>query len=252
MKIRFGIIGAVLTTSVFVATGCGGGSTPSSSTTASALPTQAGGNLVFARAFEPVTFDPLATEGDNGSIWDMAQIYDQLVEYVPGSLDVKPGLAESWSVSSDGLTYTFKLRSAKFSDGSPVTAADVKYSIDRFGSPETNAAFAGFIAAQYASSSTPDDTTLIIKLKKPDNGFLAALATPIASIYPEKAQKAAGSKFGESPVGSGPFKLAKWVRGKYVKLSRNTHYWKANRPFLDSVTINYVPNDNTRILQLLR
>lgn len=234
--------------------GCGGSSGGSSSTgstaTTAALPTKAGGNLVFARAFEPVTFDPLKTEGDNGSIWDMAQIFDQLVEYVPGSLDVKPGLATSWTISPDGLTYTFKLRKARFSNGSPVTAADAKFSIDRFGDPKTNAAFAGFLAAQYDGSTTPDANTLVVKLKQPDNGFLSALATPIASIVPAAVVKQEGSKFGEKPVGSGPFKLQQWVRGRYVKLVRNDNYWKPNRPFLDSVTINYVPNDNTRILQL--
>jgi peptide/nickel transport system substrate-binding protein len=231
---------------------CGGGSSsPSSSSSQQQAPTHHGGNLTFARAFEPVTFNPLKTNGDNGSLWDMVQIYDQLVEYQPGSLDVQPGLAKSWSISLDGLTYTFKLRDAKFSDGSPVTSADAKFSIDRFASPKIDAGFAGFLASNFASSQAPDLHTLIIKLKRPDAGFLSALAVPVASITPKAVvQKEGDDGFGKHPIGSGPFELAQWVRGQYVKLVRNPYYWRAGRPFLDSVTINYVPNDNTRMLQL--
>src|SRR5580704_13866848 len=127
--------------------GCGGSSSPttSSSSTSSEAPHR-GGNLVFARAYEPITFDPLKTQGDNGSLWDMMQIYDQLVEYRPGTFNVQPGLASSWSISPNGLVYTFKLRKATFSNGQPVTAQDIKFSIDRFASPKTDAAYAEFLA----------------------------------------------------------------------------------------------------------
>jgi peptide/nickel transport system substrate-binding protein len=234
-----------------VATGCGGGGNSTTGSKQGHLPTNHGGNLTFARAFEPVTFNPLKTEGDNGSLWDMIQIYDQLVEYTPGSLDVQPGLAQSWTISPDGLHYTFKLRAAKFSDGSPVTSADAKFSIDRFASPKADPGFAGFLAAAYSSSQAPDAHTLVVNLKRPDAGFLSALAVPVASITPKAVvQREGDAGFGKKPIGSGPFELAQWVRGRFVKLVRNPHYWRPGRPFLDSVTINYVPNDNTRILQL--
>jgi peptide/nickel transport system substrate-binding protein len=256
------LIAAAAVTALIVS-GCGGGSSPGGASsqpgsTSSGTPAQSGttdlprgGNLTFARAFEPITFDPLKTQGDNGSLWDMVQIYDQLVEYQPGSLDVKPGLATSWTVSPDGLKYTFKLRDAKFSNGSPVTAEDVKFSIDRFGDPKTNASFAGFLAAQYKSSKIVDPHTFVVTLKHPDAGFLAALAVPVASITPKAVVTAEGEKgYGMKPIGSGPFKLAEFARGRFVKLVRNPHYWRAGYPLLDSVTINYVPNDNTRMLQL--
>src|SRR5277367_4252315 len=87
--------------------GCGGSSSTTTSSSAASGAPQHGGNLVFARAYEPVTFDPLKTEGDNGSLWDMMQIYDQLVEYRPGTFNVQPGLATSWTISPNGLVYTF-------------------------------------------------------------------------------------------------------------------------------------------------
>jgi len=244
----------VVATGLLVA-GCGGSSSTSSSSTgagtgASAGTPHRGGNLTFARAYEPITFDPLKTQGDNGSLWDMVQVYDQLVEYGPGSLDVQPGLASSWTISPDGLRYTFKLRSARFSDGTPVTAQDVKFSIDRFASPKTDAAYAEFLAAAYKSSSTPSADTFVIELKQPDAGFLAALAVPVASITPKAVVERVGDNaFSSHPVGSGPFMLSSWVRGQYVKLVRNPYYWKSGLPYLNSVTINYVPNDNTRVLQ---
>lgn len=247
-----------LVLSAGLAAGCGGaassgspGPTSSTQNGPASLPTAHGGNLTFARAFEPITFDPLKTEGDNGSLWDMVQIYDQLVEYQPGTLDVKPGLATAWKVSKDGRHYTFTLRDAKFSNGSPVTASDVKFSLDRFGDPKVDAAFAGFLAAQYQSTRILDAHTVVVNLKKPDAGFLSALAVPVASITPKAVVEAEGEKgFGSKPVGSGPFMLAQWARGRFVKLVRNPHYWRAGRPFLDSVTLNYVPSDNTRMLQV--
>ena len=84
-----------------------------------------GGVLKFARNFEPVTLGPFGA-ADNGTIWTIMMIYDQLVEYQPGSLDPQPGLAKSWEFKNGGKTIVFHLRDAKFSDGSPVTAADVE------------------------------------------------------------------------------------------------------------------------------
>src|SRR5215472_4715690 len=81
-------------------------------TGAGAAAPKRGGTLTFARAFEPVTFDPLKTNGDNGTLWTIVQIYDQLVEYRPGSFVPQPGLAQSWKIANGGKTITFKLRRA--------------------------------------------------------------------------------------------------------------------------------------------
>lgn len=247
-------VGLVVLVGGLIATACGGQSSSATSTSNAAAGSgvpHRGGNLVFARAYEPITFNPLKTQGDNGSLWDMIQIYDQLVEYQPGSLDVQPGLATSWTISPDGRTYTFHLRDARFSNGAPVTAADIKFSIDRFASPTVDSAYAGFLAPAYKSSDTPNAHTFVIHLTRPDAGFLSALAIPVASITPEAVvRKEREDGFGSRPIGSGPFELAQWARGRFVKLVRNPYYWRQGRPYLNSVTINYVPNDNTRVLQV--
>lgn len=204
-----------------------------------------GGSITFARAFEPVTFDPLKTNGDNGTLWTIVQVYDQLVEYQPGSFVPQPGLARSWTMSNGGKTITFRLRPARFSNGAPVTAADVVNSLTRFASPKTDPGFA-FLGASIASASTPARGTVVLKLKYPDQQILPALAVPTASIYP----KAAENQLATKPVGSGPFMVKSFTRGQSTVLVRNPHYWRTGRPYLDQVDLTYVPDDTTRILQV--
>jgi peptide/nickel transport system substrate-binding protein len=212
--------------------------------TATATPKR-GGTLTIARAFEPVSFDPLKTNGDNGTLWTIVQIYDQLVEYRPGSFTPQPALAKSWKVSSDGKTITFHLRTASFSNGTPVTAADVKNCLDRFASPKTDPGFA-FLGASIKSTSITNAHTIVLKLKYPDQEILPALAVPTASIYP----KASEASLGTAPVGSGPFALKQFRRGQVTDLVRNQHFWRTGRPYLDEVKLTYVPDDTTRILQV--
>jgi peptide/nickel transport system substrate-binding protein len=204
-----------------------------------------GGTLKIARAFEPVSFDPLKTNGDNGTLWTIVQIYDQLVEYRPGSFTPQPGLAQSWKISADGKTITFHLRSATFSNGKPVTAGDVKNSLDRFASPKTDPGFA-FLGASIASTKIANAKTIVVTLKYPDQEIIPALAVPTASIYPKASEGQLGSK----PIGSGPFALTRFVRGQTTDLVRNTHFWRTGRPYLDGVKLTYVPDDTTRVLQV--
>jgi peptide/nickel transport system substrate-binding protein len=226
-----------VTVGVALAAGAGtarGGDTP-----------KRGGTLTFARAFEPVTFDPLKTNGDNGTLWTIVQIYDQLVEYRPGSFVPQPGLAKSWTISNGGKTITFKLRNAKFSNGAPVTAADVVNCLKRFASPKTDPGFA-FLGASIASASSPGPGAVVLKLKYPDQQILPALAVPTASIYPQAAENGLATK----PVGSGPFMLKSFTRGQRTVLVRNPYYWRTGLPYLDEVDLTYVPDDTTRMLQV--
>lgn len=173
-------------------------------------------------------------------------MFDQLVEFRPGQLDPQPGLAESWEISSDGKLYTFKLRDAQFSNGMPVTAADVKFSLSR------NLAEDAFYRDAFAvmkSIQTPDDKTVIIKTAAPSPALIYYLAHPNASIMPAKVVKSMGvAGFNQKPVGSGPFKLERWVRDREIDLVRNESYWRAPLPYLDKVVFIATPDDNTRAL----
>ncbi len=206
-----------------------------------------GGILRFARNQEPTTLNPIGCF-DNGCIWALTQIYDQLIDVSADGLE--PGLAESWTSSDDGLVWTFKLRDAKFSNGDPVTAEDVKFSLDRFADPTINASYAG-VAASIASIEITDPTTVTITLKHPDGAILENLAMFVPSIIDKSVYEAIGDEaYGTAPVGSGPFMVKSFTRGQSLELVRNPYYWKAGQPYLDGVTFSFVPDDNTRILQL--
>src|SRR4051812_45352853 len=141
-----------------------------------------GGVLKFARNFEPVTLGPFGA-ADNGTIWTIMMIYDQLVEYAPGKLDPQPGLAKSWEFADGGKTIVFHLRDAKFSNGAPVTAADVEYSLNRFKDPKVNTLLP-FLASSIASVKATNPKTVVMKLKRPDGAILANLSVFPASITP--------------------------------------------------------------------
>src|SRR4051794_31268236 len=208
-----------------------------------------GGTLVFARNFEPVSLSPFGA-ADNGTIWTIMMIYDQLVEYQPGSLDPQPGLAKSWEISNAGRTYTFHLRDARFSNGQPVTAEDVRFSLVNFMNPKVNVLLP-FLATSIASVSAPNPRTVVMHLKRPDGALLANLSVFPASIVPKSVVTKSGYKgLTQNPVGSGPFVLKEWMRGQRLNMTANPHHWRKGKPYLDGVEFQFITNDNTRILKL--
>jgi peptide/nickel transport system substrate-binding protein len=203
--------------------------------------------LRIAREQDSTTFDPIFTILAP-DVWVLNQFYSTLVRANADATDIVPDLAESWTVAPDGLTYTFKLRDAKFSDGTPVKASDVVFSLARVRDEQASPMRSLFQAIE--SMETPDDRTVVLKLSKPYTPLMSALAMFAASIVPEHAVKEFGDKFGEHPVGSGAFVLKEWARGEKVVLARNPHYWEAGLPKLDGIEWIYVADDNTRTLKL--
>jgi peptide/nickel transport system substrate-binding protein len=224
-------------------------STTSDSASAASLAAMRGGTLRLGRNLQPHDLNPLG-QGDNGSIFARLQIYDQLVEIAPGTSTPVPGLAESWTISPDGLTYTFKLRSARFSDGSPVTAEDVKFSLDRFANQQLNTNY-GFLSTAMKQTTILDPRTVQVTLKTVDASFLNNLGVFVASIVPQKTVEAESfNAFSQNPIGSGPFMLKKWINGQVVELVKNPYYWNSKQPYLDGANLLYVPDDDTRILEI--
>ena len=208
-----------------------------------------GGVLKFARNFEPVTLGPFGA-ADNGTIWTIMMIYDQLVEYQPGALDPQPGLAQSWEFKNGGKTIVFHLRKAKFSDGSPVTAADVKFSLDRFKDPKVNNLLP-FLARKHrldhrAERDDRRDEAEANRRRDP----LEPVRVPRLDHTQGGGDEARRQGVRAEPVGSGPFVVDKWMRGQNLKMSRNPNYWRPGKPYLDGVEFDYITNDNTRILKL--
>jgi peptide/nickel transport system substrate-binding protein len=213
-----------------------------------------GGTLTIASALEPDSLDP-AAGGDAGAANADAQLFDRLVEVTAGAnsskAELRPDLASSWELSADGLTYTFHLRPAQFSNGDPVTSDDVVFSLNRVLDPKIAPPLAPIFGAFIKRVTNPDRSTVVLRLKHRTPVALNFLALTTAGVIPKAYYAKVGAKgFAERPVGSGAFKLQRWERGHELVLTRNPRYWRRGLPYLDRVVIKYIADANARILAL--
>jgi peptide/nickel transport system substrate-binding protein len=209
-----------------------------------------GGSVVYQRQAETQSLDPITLRNGNGDIFATELIYNGLVRSDPTGKtdDLVGGVAEKWETSKDGKTYTFHLRPGiKFSNGQPVTAADVKFTLDRFGDPKVNEVMS-VVAGGYGSSKVIDDATVEVKLKEPVASFLYNISIFPAFIVPKDLVQKQGAAFFKHPVGTGPYRVKEFVRGSHVTFERNPYYWEQGKPYLDSVRFNFATDSNTRML----
>ena len=209
---------------------------------------KAGGSITVTYKDDVATLDPAI--GYDWQNWSMIKsLFDGLMDYVPGSTTLRPGLADSYEVSNAGQTFVFKLKAGvKFHNGREMTANDVKYSLDRVTNPATQSPGAGFFAsiqgfdAAMDGSATSlsgvkviDPLTVQIDLSRPDATFLHVMALNFASIVPQEAVEAAAGDFGKHPVGTGAYKLEEWTLGQRLIFAKNADYWREGVPYLDQV-----------------
>lgn len=204
-----------------------------------------GGTLTFARTADPQTLDPSPAE-DNEAIWTILNLFDCLYTVTPNGHGSMPWLATGHELSSDQLTWTFPLRpGVKFSDGKPLTAADVKFTLERSAKGPN-----GYILSSVDGIDTVGSSTVRIHTKHPWGPLLGDLSMYSNAILPDNLNGMTEEEFFAHPVGTGPFVLSSWTKGQQLTIVRNPHYWRKGKPLLDSVQFTTVPDDNTRILQL--
>lgn len=176
-----------------------------------------------------------------------AKIYDGLLEY-DDKLQPQPGLAESWSVSPDGKTILFKLRKeVKFHDGKPFTSADARFSIQEVISKFHPRGINTF--RELDAVETPDDYTLVLKLKKPAPYLISALASSETPMLPKhllEGKDIRSSDLANKPLGTGPFRFVEWRRGEFVRLDKNRDYWRRGEPNVDRLIARFIPDSATR------
>jgi peptide/nickel transport system substrate-binding protein len=209
-----------------------------------------GGDLVYERQAETQSLDPITLRNGNGDIFATELIYTPLVRSDPTGKtdDLVPGVADKWEASKDGKTYTFHIRDGiKFSNGDPVTAADVKFTLDRFGDPKVNQVMS-VVAGGYDTTKVVDDQTVEVKLKEPVASFLYNISIFPAFIVPKKLVEKEGAAFFKHPVGTGPYMVKEFVRGSHITFERNPNYWETGKPYLDTVRFNFAADSNTRML----
>ncbi|MXQ11400.1 ABC transporter substrate-binding protein [Microvirga makkahensis] len=172
----------------------------------------------------------------NGNIYEGLTAIDK-------DLKIIPGLAESWTVSEDGKTYTFKLRSGvKFHDGSSMEATDVVASVRRLLSKDMASPLASRLSA-VESTNAIDARTVELKLTEPSAALLSSLSG--IAIVP-RAMEANKDALQKTPVGTGPFKFQEWQPNGYILLTKNEAYWDKGLPKLSGLKFTIVPESATR------
>lgn len=212
---------------------------------------QRGGTAVFSISQDPTTVNPdVSTNVPDRYIGCIA--YQGLVQLTP-DYKVLPLLAKSWSVSPDGLTYSFDLVDTEWHDGKPLVAEDVKYTLTEV-SVKYSSIFkpAGDVIA---SIETPAKNKVVIKLKESFGPFMISLGCiQGAAIMPshlfQGTNPLQNPATTTAPVGTGAFKMTEWKRGDYVKMGRNAKYYESGKPYLDEVIAKIVPQQASKMQAL--
>ncbi|HVB61160.1 MAG TPA: peptide ABC transporter substrate-binding protein [Ktedonobacteraceae bacterium] len=242
---------------------CGGGtSAPSTSGPTKAPASQQVFTFPEEGVADIATFDP-ALAGDLNSAQAIYMVFTGLVS-LNDQLQIKPQLASSWSTSTDGLTWTFHLRpNLKFSDGTPLTSADVIYSINRSVDPATaspvgpyylallkdlNLLTSGKIKTLIGDSLlAPDPSTVVIKISKPASYFLDALTYPTSYVVEQSLITTYGKNWTDHLTaggGDGPFKVSSYIHSKEIDFVPNTNYY-GSKPQLQKVIFPFYKQSDT-------
>ena len=217
----------VAVTVILVLPACSAGSG-----TTGASPGDSRRTLAVGLVAEPSTLDFTQTDGAAIPQALLDNVYEGLVKLSQDGTII-PGLATSWTVSPDRTTYTFDLvKGAKFSNGSPFTASDAVFSINRVKTAWTISLKKAMDAVQDVTAVSP--TRLQVRLHKPSNEWLYQMTTRVGAMFSPTGVE----NLATNPIGTGPYTLKKWNRGDSIALQRNDSYW-GRKPFFAAVNLKY-------------
>lgn len=226
--------------------------------------------LIYGSGGQPVNLEP-GNILDGNSLIVHQQIYNRLVEFKPGTTELQPSLANSWSVSEDGKTWKFKLRSGvKFHDGTDFNAEAVKFNVERWWDAKNpngyrNAGknyeiwqqlfggFKGEANSLLQNIVVVDNSTIQFVLKQPFAAFPAAIASGYFGIASPSAIQKAGANYGTPAaiaVGTGPFVFKEWRTGDRILLEKNPNYWRSGLPKINQLVIRFITDPAARLAQL--
>jgi len=217
--------------------------------------------FVWGKSGDAGTLDgPVDTNGETYEV--LTQIFNLLVRAKPGETDVEPDLATSWSVSPDGLVWTFKLRQGvTFHDGTPWNAEAAKFNFDRWADEKNPYHAVGkgfdyeywgdFMAGSFKEAKAVDPYTLQIVLKKPNAPLLYNLSIMSFDFSsPASIKKYGAQGIGQHPVGTGPYKFVEWVRDDHVTMVANPSFFRKGRPKTQRLVMRVIKDNAARFLAL--
>lgn len=249
------LLPVALATATVLLAACGGSDDKASTTTSATTGAAAqngtpklGGTLKVSRSVAPTQLDP-AKSIIAGDVYTLDKIFEPLFATdVSGKL--VPWLATGSEASTDKLTWTFPLRSGvTFSDGSPLTADDVVFSLLR--AKNTKDGPLSFLDSPIKGVTAKDPHTVVVTLSQPWAPFLSDISLFTNAIIPKDFGGKSEKEFFAHPIGTGPFTLDSFTPGApNLTLKKNPHYWQSGKPYLDGVDFSYVNDDNQRVLQL--
>ena len=201
------------------------------------------------------------------NIWAVDHLFNGLVQLDEG-LNIRPAIAKDWTISEDGLTYTFNLRDDVFfhddesfegGKGRRVVASDVVYSLERVRVGDINSPGAWIFRDRVVDENpfqALDDNTFVVKLKKPFRPMLGIFSMQYCSIVPREAVEKYGNDFRKHPVGTGPFKFKNWLEGQSLIVLKNENYFEKENgqalPYLDGVRVSFVGDRKTAYLEMIK
>ncbi|MCS7216165.1 MAG: glutathione ABC transporter substrate-binding protein [Candidatus Bipolaricaulota bacterium] len=204
-----------------------------------------GGELIIAFGTDPESLDPnKITSAPAGMV--LTHIAETLLTMTE-DLEIAPLLAESWEFSEDSLALTLYLRKGvKFHDGTPFNAEAVKVNLERF----RRASYRFLLYPRVQRIEVVDEYTVRLHLDMPFAPIISHLSHNfVAMVSPKQIAELPEGQDIVAPIGTGPFKFDKWVRGEYVRIVRNDEYW-GPKPYVDAVVFRVVPSDATRLVLL--
>jgi len=204
-----------------------------------------GGEVVVGIVYEPPALDPVHQQADATTA--VTVLMYQGLAYTDWDGTIRPMLATSWSVSEDGLVWTFRLREGvAFHNGDKLTAADVKYSYDYIRGDTCGCAGSVYLSA-IDSIEVIDDYTVAFHLSSRNSAILAGVADKLTAVFPKGYfdAKNAQAQLNQVSVGTGPFMLDEFVPNQSIRLVRNPNYWQPSAPYLDAITFVSVPDGNS-------
>jgi ABC-type transport system substrate-binding protein len=203
-----------------------------------------GGRLRLAIPYNPAALDPMT--GRNLPDFDtLYAVFDALIDFVPQTLELKPGLAKSWTFTDPQTLVLELVENVNFHDGTPFNAEAVKFNLERYkNDPRSN------VKADIASVDSIEVTgkgQVTLKLNRPNAGLPNILTNRIGLIVSPKSIQDKNGNVDRTPVGTGPFKFVSWQDNESIILNRNENYWKPGLPYLDGIDMRIINELNTAV-----